>query len=136
MHLPAVQNVLAAGLAMTGIVANKGPLSSGKVLDYAVESCIDDDGNQRCTKPFLVTKNECLNIQWSTEGTFSHTTVEVRDVKSSEIVFYRDTDGEWEPEKGELVYMVSLQIESLRWSQDIAWEARPGFRADLLTSCF
>lgn len=38
-------------------------------------------------------------------GTFSHTTAEVKDVKSQEIVTYRDTNGEWTPEKGELVYM-------------------------------
>lgn len=80
-------------------------MASGSVLDYAVEKCIDSEGNQRCTKPFLVTKSTCYNIEWSTEGTLSHTTVEVRDAGSSEIVYYRDTNGEWTPEKGELVYL-------------------------------
>jgi hypothetical protein len=72
------------------------------VLDYAVEKCLDKDGNQRCTKPFLVKKSTCYNIKWSTDGALSHTTAEVRDAGSNEIVFYRDTDGEWTPDKGEV----------------------------------
>lgn len=59
----------------------------------------------RCTKPFLVSKSTCYNIEWDTEGKLSHTTVEVRDAGSDELVYYRDTNGEWEPEKGELVYL-------------------------------
>ena len=35
----------------------------------------------------------------------SHTTVEVRDAGSDELVYYRDTNGEWEAEKNELVYL-------------------------------
>lgn len=31
--------------------------------------------------------------------------MEVKDSASGEIVYYRDTDGEWTPEKGELVYL-------------------------------
>lgn len=77
-------------------------VSSGSVLDYAVEKCLDDDGNVRCTKPFLVAKSTCYNIEWSTEGAVSHTTVEVRDAGSGEMVYYRDTNGEWTPEKGEV----------------------------------
>ena len=77
-------------------------VSSGKILDYAVEKCIDSDGNQRCSTPFLVSKGTCYTIDWSTEGSLSHTTVEVRDSGSGELVFYRDTDGEWTPEKGEV----------------------------------
>lgn len=50
-------------------------------------------------------KDSCYNIKWSTDNTISHTTVEVRDAGSDEIVFYRDTNGKWEPEKGELVYL-------------------------------
>lgn len=75
------------------------------MLDYAVETCIDSDGNTRCTKPFLVSADKCYKIDWKTDGTVSHTTVEVRDAGSSELVYYRDTNGEWTPEKGELVYL-------------------------------
>jgi len=77
-------------------------VSSGKILDFAVEECIDADGNQRCSKPFLVTKSTCYEIKWDTDGAISHTTVEVRDAGSDELVFYRDTNGEWTPEKGEV----------------------------------
>lgn len=77
-------------------------VSKGKILDFAVEKCIDADANQRCSKPFLVSKDTCYNIEWSTEGTISHTTVEVRDAGSDELVYYRDTNGEWKPEKGEV----------------------------------
>lgn len=80
-------------------------MASGTVLDYAVEKCIDADGNQRCSKPFLVSKGTCYNLEWSTEGTLSHTTVEVRDSGSGEMVYYRDTNGEWTAEKNELVYL-------------------------------
>lgn len=80
-------------------------VASGEILDFAVEKCIDSDGKQRCSKPFLVTKSTCYNIEWSTNGALSHTTVEVRDAGSDEIVYYRDTNGEWTPEKGELVYL-------------------------------
>jgi hypothetical protein len=83
-------------------MATADVVSSGKILDYAVEKCIDADGNQRCTTPFLVKQGTCYNIEWSTEGTLSHTTVEVRDAGSNEIVYYRDTNGEWTPEKGEV----------------------------------
>jgi len=75
------------------------------VLDYYVPKCLDDEGHSRCTKPFLVSSSKCYNFEWSTEGLVSHTTVEVRDAGSDEIVFYRDTNGEWEPSKGELVYL-------------------------------
>ena len=71
-------------------------------MDFAVEKCIDSDGNQRCSKPFLVEKATCYNIEWSTEGTLSHTTVEVKDAGSGEMVYYRDTNGEWTPDKGEV----------------------------------
>jgi hypothetical protein len=71
-------------------------------MDFAVERCIDSDGNQRCTKPFIVSKSTCYKIEWTTDGTLSHTTVEVRDAGSDELVFYRDTNGEWTPEKGEV----------------------------------
>jgi len=52
-----------------------------------------------------VVADVCYNIKWSTDGALSHTTVEVRDVGSSEIVHYQDTNGEWTAEKNELVYM-------------------------------
>ncbi|KAK4688944.1 hypothetical protein P7C73_g1152, partial [Tremellales sp. Uapishka_1] len=104
MYIPSFQNILAGGLAMTAALA-PSKVSSGSILDYAVEKCIDSDGNQRCSKPFPVLKSTCYEIKWSTEGTLSHTTVEVRDAGSDEIVFYRDTDGQWNSEKNELVYV-------------------------------
>jgi len=105
MIIPTTQSVITAGLALTGTLNKPSDVSSGKILDYAVEKCIDQDGNQRCSKPFLVTKSTCYNFEWSTEGALSHTTVEVRDAGSDEIVYYRDTNGDWTPEKGELVYV-------------------------------
>ena len=74
-------------------------------MDYAVEKCIDGDGNKRCSTPFLVQSDVCYNIEWKTDGTVSHTTVEVRDAGSSEMVYYRDTNGEWTPEKGEVSFL-------------------------------
>lgn len=71
-------------------------------MDYAVEKCIDKDGNVRCSKPFTVAKSTCYKIEWSTEGTLTHTTAEVRDAGSGELVYYRDTNGDWTPEKGEV----------------------------------
>ena len=67
-----------------------------------MEKCLDADANVRCTKPFLVKRGVCYNIEWATDGTLTHTTVEVRDSGSGEIVYYRDTNGEWRPEKGEV----------------------------------
>jgi len=106
MYIP-LQNVLITGLAATGLVRplKDKTISSGDVMDYAIERCLDSDGNVRCTKPFLVEADGCYNIEWNTEGTLSHTTVEVRDSGSSEMVYYRDTNGEWKPEKNELVYL-------------------------------
>jgi hypothetical protein len=83
-------------------IGQASSVSKGKILDFAVEKCIDADGNKRCTAPFLVTKSTCYEIEWSTEGTLSHTTVEVRDAGSDELVYYRDTNGQWTPEKGEV----------------------------------
>merc|ERR1711939_386706 len=87
MYIPSAQQILTTGLAMTGCMTLKkgDTVSSGKVLDFAVEKCLDSDGNQRCT--------------------ISHTTVEVKDAASGEMVYYRDTNGDWTPEKGELVYL-------------------------------
>lgn len=70
-----------------------------------MEKCIDADGNRRCSDPFYVSKSSCYTIKWTTEGALAHTTVEVRDAGSDEIVFYRDTDGDWTTEKRELVYL-------------------------------
>ncbi|KAJ4393366.1 hypothetical protein N0V93_002574 [Gnomoniopsis smithogilvyi] len=105
MYIPTTQSVIVAGLALTGTLMKPSEVASGEILDYAVEKCLDGDGNQRCSKPFLVSKSTCYNIEWSTDGTLSHTTVEVRDAGSNELVYYRDTNGEWAPEKGELVYL-------------------------------
>ena len=77
-------------------------------MDYAVEKCLDADGNQRCSKPFLVAKSTCYELKWSTDGVLSHTTAEVRDAGSNEIVFYRDTDGKWTPDKGEVSRQISI----------------------------
>jgi len=92
-------------MALTGTLTKPSSVTKGKVLDFAVEKCLDTDGNQRCSAPFLVTKSTCYYLQWTTDGTLSHTTVEVRDAKSDEIVYYRDTDGDWNAEKSELVYL-------------------------------
>ncbi|KAK1925254.1 CND01770-like protein [Papiliotrema laurentii] len=106
MYIPNLQGLLTAGLALTGsMMKSKGSVAKGSILDYAVEKCIDDDGNQRCSKPFLVQKSKCYTIEWSTDGALSHTTAEVRDAGSNEIVYYRDTNGDWTPDKGELVYL-------------------------------
>jgi hypothetical protein len=108
MYIPTPQSILTAGLAMTGCMKpsmKPSEVASGSILDFAVEKCVDADGNQRCSKPFLVSESTCYSIEWSTEGTLSHTTVEVRDAGSGEMVYYRDTNGEWTPEKGELVYL-------------------------------
>ncbi|KAI9641698.1 hypothetical protein NHQ30_009554 [Ciborinia camelliae] len=104
MYIPNAQNFLTAALGLS-TVTKPNEVASGSTLDFAVEKCLDDDHNQRCTTPFLVTKNSCYKIEWSTEGTLSHTTVEVRDAGSGEMVFYRDTNGEWESKKAELVYL-------------------------------
>ncbi|KAG9245593.1 hypothetical protein BJ878DRAFT_533809 [Calycina marina] len=111
MYIPdAAQKLMASAVAgcmlVTGGTLKPGKeISSGSIIDYAVEECIDADLNQRCTTPFKVNADQCYNIKWSTDGAVSHTTVEARDAGSHKIVFYRDTDGEWNPEKGELVYL-------------------------------
>ncbi|KAI0453574.1 hypothetical protein F5B21DRAFT_515328 [Xylaria acuta] len=106
MYIPSAQHVLTAGLALTGTTLRKPTeVASGKILDYAVEKCIDSEGKIRCTTPFVVTKATCYKIKWTTEGALTHTTAEVRDAGSGELVYYRDTDGEWTPDKGELVYL-------------------------------
>lgn len=38
----------------------------------------------------------------------SHTTAEVRDAGSNKLVFYRDTNGEWKPEKKEVCSRMSF----------------------------
>ncbi|KAI1827775.1 hypothetical protein F4861DRAFT_491114 [Xylaria intraflava] len=103
MHIPSVQSVIAAGLALTGSLRNTSEIVSGKIMDYALETCKDDQGNKRCTPPFRVKASNCYNIQWNTAGALTHTTAEVRDVASNELVYYRDTDGSWNPDKSELV---------------------------------
>ncbi|TRX88261.1 hypothetical protein FHL15_010828 [Xylaria flabelliformis] len=105
MYIPTAQSVLTAGLALTGTLHKPTEVASGKVLDYAVEKCIDADGETRCTAPFLVTKSTCYKLEWSTEGALTHTTAEVRDAGSGDLVYYRDTNGEWKTEKNELVYL-------------------------------
>lgn len=87
------------------LVSGGKSVAKGEVLDYAVEKCVDSDGNIRCSKPFAVKADGCYTLEWKTDGTLSHTTVEVRDAGSGEMVYYRDTNGEWKPEKNELVYL-------------------------------
>ena len=82
-------------------LAPASTVAEGSVMDYAVEKCRDKDGNTRCSKPFLVSKSTCYTIEWSTEGALTHTTAEVRDAGSNELVYYRDTNGDWTPKKGE-----------------------------------
>lgn len=103
MYLPYIAELAAGALALAGLKPSE--IAKGSVMDYAVEKCIDHDGNVRCTKPFIVKKATCYNIKWSTDGKLSHTTAEFRDAGSHEIVYYRDTNGEWTPDKGELVYL-------------------------------
>ncbi|KAI1772982.1 hypothetical protein F4818DRAFT_129841 [Hypoxylon cercidicola] len=105
MYIPSAQSVLTAGMALTGSLKGPRTVSEGSVLDYAVETCMDGDGHARCSKPFVVTKSTCYQLEWRTEGTFTHTTAEVRDAGSGEMVYYRDANGDWTPEKGELVYL-------------------------------
>ncbi|KFG82164.1 hypothetical protein MANI_005604 [Metarhizium anisopliae] len=108
MHIPDVQKIATAGLALASFTLIRlagDTVSKGEVLDYAIEKCIDSDGNIRCSKPFPVKKDSCYKLEWSTDGTFSHTTVEVRDAGSGEMVYYRDTNGDWKAEKNELVYL-------------------------------
>ncbi|KAI2634032.1 hypothetical protein GGS21DRAFT_490952 [Xylaria nigripes] len=103
MYIPSAQTVITAALAITGTLKDSSEIVSGKILDYALETCKDADGNKRCTPPFAVKASTCYSIQWSTAGMLTHTTAEVRDVASGEIVFYRDTDGDWTPDKNEIV---------------------------------
>ncbi|CAK9787213.1 hypothetical protein CC85DRAFT_245133 [Cutaneotrichosporon oleaginosum] len=104
MYIP-FQNILAGSLALTQSLLGSDRIVHGSVMDYAVEKCVDKDHNVRCTKPFVVKKSTCYEIKWSTDGAISHTTAEVRDAGSNEIVYYRDTNGKWTPDKGELVYL-------------------------------
>ncbi|KAI1391600.1 uncharacterized protein F4822DRAFT_191009 [Hypoxylon trugodes] len=105
MYIPSAQSVLTAGLALSGVLNEPRTVIDGSVLDYTVEKCKDSEGHTRCSKPFVVTKSTCYQLEWRTEGALTHTTAEVRDAGSGELVFYRDTNGDWTPEKGELVYL-------------------------------
>lgn len=108
MYIPNIQHVIASGLAISSsipIFRTTGEVASGSVMDFAVEKCLDADKNVRCSKPFLVQKSKCYKLSWSTDGALSHTTIEIKDAGSDEMVYYRDTDGEWTPKKGELVYL-------------------------------
>ncbi|ODA81377.1 hypothetical protein RJ55_04342 [Drechmeria coniospora] len=104
MHIPGAQT-MAALMALGGLAPTGDYVAKGTVLDYAVEACLDADGNVRCSKPFSVLRDSCYTISWTTSGTLSHTTAEFRDAATGEIVFYRDTDGPWFPAKRELVYL-------------------------------
>lgn len=66
-------------------------------------------------------KSTCYKLEWSTEGVVSHTTAEVRDAGSDEIVFYRDTDGEWTPNKGEVSPSFTFQVHKI---SQVATESR------------
>lgn len=88
-------------------------VAEGSVLDYAVEECKDSDGNTRCSKPFLVSKSTCYRVEWKTDGAISHTTAEVRDAGSDELVFYRDTNGDWTAEKGEVRLIPAILLATI-----------------------
>ncbi|KAI1444880.1 hypothetical protein F5Y02DRAFT_418675 [Annulohypoxylon stygium] len=105
MYIPTTQSVFTAALALTETLKGARTIASGTILDYAVETCKDASGRARCTPPFIVTKSTCYRLEWKTEGALTHTTAEVRDAGSGELVFYRDTDGKWTPDMGELVYL-------------------------------
>ncbi|KAK7932067.1 hypothetical protein PG985_002779 [Apiospora marii] len=124
MYIPDAQNVLTAGLAMAGLLTEPSSVAKGEVMDYAVEKCIDKDGNIRCSKPFTVSKSTCYKIEWSTEGTLTHTTAEVRDAGSGELVYYRDTNGDWTPEKGELVYLDFKPKVVATGNQTVSYEVK------------
>ncbi|KAK8018341.1 hypothetical protein PG991_007531 [Apiospora marii] len=124
MYIPNAQNVLTAGLAMAGLLTEPSSVAKGEVMDYAVEKCIDKDGNIRCSKPFTVSKSTCYKIEWSTEGTLTHTTAEVRDAGSGELVYYRDTNGDWTPEKGELVYLDFKPKVVATGNQTVSYEVK------------
>ncbi|RFU81137.1 hypothetical protein TARUN_1046 [Trichoderma arundinaceum] len=114
MYLPDVQKFATAGLALASAQFAGDTVVKGHVLDFAVEKCIDRDGNVRCSKPFPVKEDSCYKLEWSTKGALSHTTIEVRDAGSGEIVYYRDTNGDWKPKKNEIVY---LDFKPKIWGQ-------------------
>ncbi|KIW06458.1 uncharacterized protein PV09_02900 [Verruconis gallopava] len=124
MYLPSAQYALTAGLGLLSSVTTFDSVTKGSCLDYAVQKCIDSDGNQRCSKPFLAKKSTCYNIEWSTEGALSHTTAEVRDAGSGEMVFYRDTNGEWTPEKTELVYIDFMPKIAGQGNKTVTYEVK------------
>ncbi|KAI5859420.1 hypothetical protein GGS23DRAFT_600345 [Durotheca rogersii] len=110
MFIPSAQTILTAGLAAMRTGTGPRVITEGSVLDFAVERCVDAEGRTRCSAPFAVAGPAaggpaCYDFAWHTEGPLTHTTAEVRDAASGALVFYRDTDGEWRPEKGELVYL-------------------------------
>lgn len=55
-------------------------------------------------------RSKCYTMKWSTDGVLSHTTAEVRDAGSNEVVFFRDTDGDWTAEKNEVSYPLLMSI--------------------------
>ncbi|CAD6573729.1 MAG: hypothetical protein CYPHOPRED_005208 [Cyphobasidiales sp. Tagirdzhanova-0007] len=100
-----LQQVFTTGLIASIFTKKGGEISSGSILDYCPKTCVDENLNQHCTAPILLKKSTCYTFEWKTEGALAHTTMEVRDVKSNEIVTYRDTDGDYTAEKAELVYV-------------------------------
>ncbi|CED82360.1 hypothetical protein [Phaffia rhodozyma] len=100
---------MASALAFSGAVQNKNPstVAKGEVLDFCNKACIDDDGNAHCTKPFALEKSKCYEFAWQTKGnTFTHTTLELRNVKKpKDVVYYRDTNGKYTVEKSGLYYL-------------------------------
>ncbi|EGR49900.1 uncharacterized protein TRIREDRAFT_105844 [Trichoderma reesei QM6a] len=109
-----INKLTAAGLALASVTMTGDTVAKGRVLDFAVEKCLDSDGNVRCSKPFPVKEGGCYKLEWSTKGALSHTTIEVKDAGSGEMVYYRDTDGKWKPKKNELVY---LDFKPKIWGQ-------------------
>ncbi|KAI2629231.1 hypothetical protein GGS26DRAFT_598933 [Hypomontagnella submonticulosa] len=106
MYVSSVQMILTAGLALAGSL-KKEPriIVEGEVLDNTVNKCADNDGNRRCTKPFVLEKSTCYYLEWDTPGAIKHTNIEVRDSGSDELVYHRNTNGKWTPEKTESIYL-------------------------------
>ncbi|KAL7409141.1 hypothetical protein BDY24DRAFT_240796 [Mrakia frigida] len=112
MYIPNVAGLLTSALALTGlskplVSTDKGIVAEGEVLDYCNKECIDDAGNSHCTKPFLISENQCYNFEWKTKGSVvSHTTLELREVKDNKNVhYYKDMNGDWVSDLSGLVYL-------------------------------
>ncbi|KAL7008993.1 hypothetical protein EMMF5_001190 [Cystobasidiomycetes sp. EMM_F5] len=101
------QQVLAGGLAFTGLYKSKDDvISSGTITDYCVQKCLDAEGTVRGgNSGATLHRADPLQEEHLLHGKPRNIrgTLEVRDAKSNEIVYYRDTNGDYTAEKTELV---------------------------------